>query len=473
MPQRTVQGPAPLDARDLATRFAGELVGQDHPAYDEARRVWNGSIDRRPALVARCAGGDDAAAAIRFARERDLPVAVRGGGHSVAGNGTCDGGLVVDLSSMKGVRVDPEARTARVQPGLLWRELDAVTQEFGLALTGGLISSTGVAGFTLGGGLGWLHRKYGIAADSLISAELVTAQGDHVRVSAEEEPELLWGLRGGGGNFGVVTEFAFALHPVGRTVTAGMVVRRGEELSEAVAAFRDAMAAAPDELTLGIVARLAPPAPFIPEDLRGRPVVVIAGMHCGSPERAERDLAEIRSFGHPIVDLFEVREYTQFQSMLDAQALPGFRNYWKAEFLSGLPSGAIDVLAEGLADVSSPVSDFKLQWLGGAIAKVAEDETAYGHREAQFVLNVNARWESPDDDEREVAWTRRLWERSAPYSHGGAYVNFMGEEGQERVRAAYGDAKYARLQALKDRYDPDNIFRLNQNVRPSARRGER
>jgi FAD/FMN-containing dehydrogenase len=473
MTQRTDERAAPLGVQDLARRFGGDLIGPEHPAYDEARRVWNGSIDRRPALVARCAGADDVAAAIRFARERDLLVAVRGGGHSVAGNGTCEGGLVIDLSPMKGTLVDPAARTVRAQPGLVWRDLDAATQGFGLALTGGLISSTGVAGFTLGGGLGWLHRKYGIAADSLISAELLTADGERVRASTQDEPDLLWGLRGGGGNFGVVTEFEFGLHPVERTVTAGMVARRGEELPEAVAAFRDAMATAPDELTLAVVARLAPPAPFIPEELHGRPVVLIAGMHCGSPERAERDLAEIRSFGHPVADLFEVREYTQFQSMLDAQALPGFRNYWKAEYLSSLPSGAIDVLAEGLAEVISPTSDFKLQALGGAIARVAEEDTAYGHREAPFVLNVNARWENPDDDEREVAWTRQLWARATAYSHGGAYVNFMGEEGEDRVRAAYGDAKYARLRSLKDRYDPDNVFRLNQNIRPSARGGQR
>jgi FAD/FMN-containing dehydrogenase len=464
--ERDVLGDAVVER--LRGRVAGQVMTPRDPGYDEARRVWNASIDRHPALIARCTGVADVRAAVRFAREHDLLVAVRGGGHNVAGNGTCDGGMVIDLSPMKGVRVDPAARKAWAQGGLVWRELDRETQAFGLAVTGGLVSSTGVAGYTLGGGIGWLQRKFGLAIDSLASADLVTADGELLHVSPDDHAELFWGLRGGGGNFGIVTSFEFDLHPVGPEVVAGLVFHRGDDLPEVARYFRDFMERAPDEVTLLLVHRLAPPAPFLPEEVHGTPVVALAGMHAGPPERAERDLAELKGFGRPIVDLMQRRPYTQFQSMLDASWPPGFQNYWKAEYLAGLPDPAFEVLAAGLAGITSPLSDFKIAALGGAVSRVGEDDTAYSHRGAPFVLNINARWTQPQDADRHVAWTQDLWQAMRPWSAGGVYVNFLGDEGQDRVRAAYGERKYERLVALKNRYDPTNFFRLNQNIQPTV-----
>jgi FAD/FMN-containing dehydrogenase len=452
----------------LRGRFAGAAITPRDAGYDHARRVWNASIQRYPALIARCTGVADVIAAVRFARERDLLVAVRGGGHNVAGNGTCDGGLVIDLSPMKGVRVDPVARRVQAQGGLVWKELDRETQAFGLAVTGGLVSSTGVAGFTLGGGIGWLQRRYGLAIDSLVSADLVTADGELLHVSADDHAELFWGLRGGGGNFGIVTCFEFDLHPVGPQVVAGLVFHRREDSPQVARCFRDFMAQAPDEVTLVLVHRLAPPAPFLPKEVHGTPVVAVVGMHAGPPEQAEGDLAELKGFGRPIVDLLQPRPYTQFQAMLDASWTPGFQNYWKAEYLAGLPDPAFDVLADGLAQITSPLSDFKIGALGGAVARVGEDDTAYSCRSAPFVLNINARWSDPQDADPHVAWTQDLWQAMRPWSAGGVYVNFLGDEGQDRVRAAYGDRKYQRLVALKNRYDPTNFFRLNQNIQPGV-----
>jgi FAD/FMN-containing dehydrogenase len=458
----------PAAVERLRGRLAGQVLAPQDAGYDDARRVWNASIDRHPALIARCTGVADVIAAVRFARERNLLVAVRGGGHNVAGNATCDGGMVIDLSPMKGVRVDPLARRVQAQAGLVWRELDRETQAFGLAVTGGLISSTGVAGFTLGGGIGWLQRKYGLAIDSLAAADLVTADGELLHVSPDDHAELFWGLRGGGGNFGIVTSFEFDLHPVGPQVVAGLVFHRGEDLPEVARCFRGFMAQAPDEVTLVLVHRLAPPAPFLPEQVHGTPVVAVAGMHAGPPEQAERDLAELKGFGRPIVDVLQRRPYTQFQTMLDASWQPGFHNYWKAEYLAGLPDPALDVLADGLARITSPLSDFKLATLGGAISRVGEDDTAYSYRGAPLVLNVNARWCQPGAADPHVAWTQDLWQAMRPWSAGGVYVNFLGDEGQDRIRAAYGERKYERLVVLKNRYDPTNFFRLNQNIQPTV-----
>ena len=471
---RTGAGRRVLDVVDdaaverLRGSFAGQVLTPREEGYDDARMVWNASIQRYPALIARCGGVADVLAAVRFAREHELLVAVRGGGHNIAGNGTCDGGLVIDLSPMKGVRVDPVARRVHAQGGLVWGELDRETQAFGLAVTGGLVSSTGVAGFTLGGGIGWLQRKYGLAIDSLVAADLVTADGELLHVSADHHPDLFWGLRGGGGNFGIVTSFEFDLHPVGPQVVAGLVFHRGDDLPQVVRYFRDFMAQAPDEVTLVLVHRLAPPAPFLPEEVHGTPVVAVVGMHAGPPEQAERELAGLKGFGRPIVDLLQRRPYTQFQAMLDPSWTPGFQNYWKAEYMAGLPDPAFDVLADGLAGITSPLSDFKIATMGGAVSRVDEDDTAYSHRHAPFVLNINARWSEPPDAGRHVAWAQQLWHAMGPWSAGGAYVNFLGEEGQDRVRAAYGDRKYERLVALKNRYDPTNFFRLNQNVQPTA-----
>jgi FAD/FMN-containing dehydrogenase len=450
----------------LLPAFRGQVILAGDEPYDEARRVWNGSIDRWPALVLRCAGVADVIAGIRLARELELPLAVRGGGHNIAGFGTCDDGVVLDLSPMKSVRVDPEARTARADPGLLWKELDHETQAFGLAVTGGVMSSTGIAGFTLGGGIGWLQRRYGLACDNLRSADLVTADGELVVASERDNPELLWGLRGGGGNFGVVTSFEYALHPVGPQVVSGLVAWPARQAREVLRFFREFAAQSPDDVTLVAISRTAPPAPFLPAEAHGTPIVAIAACHAGSVDDGLRVLAPLREFGSPVGDALGARPYPAFNSMFDASWAPGFENYWKAEYLAGLPDACIDVFADFASRHTSPLSDFKIAQLGGAVARVGEDDTAYGHRGAPFILNINTRWTDRAEKDRHVAHTRELWEATLPYTAGGAYTNFLGDEGADRVRSAYGDAKFSRLQGLKRTYDPHNVFRHNQNIPP-------
>ena len=452
---------------ELLPGFRGAVIFPEDDAYEDARKVWNGSIDRHPAAVLRCLGVADVRAGIRAARELDVPLAVRGGGHNVAGFGTCDDGLVLDLSSMSTARVDPEHRTARVDPGLLWADLDRETQAFGLAVTGGVMSTTGVAGFTLGGGIGWLQRKLGLACDNLRSADVVTADGEVVVASQEHEPQLLWGLRGGGGNLGVVTSFEFDLHPVGPEVFSGLVAWPAEQAGQVLRFFRSFCQEVPDEVTMVLICRTAPPAPFLPEELHGQPIIAVAACYAGPVEDGDEALAPLREFGGPAGDAMGPKPYTAFNAMFDASWAPGFENYWKAEYLAGLPDEYIDALAEFAVSHSSPLSDFKIAQLGGAIARVGEDATAYGHRDAPFILNINTRWVDPVETDRHVAHTRALWEATLPYTHGGAYVNFLGDEGADRVRAAYGDEKFARLQSLKRRYDPDNVFSLNQNIPPA------
>lgn len=451
----------------LSASFAGELILPTDASYDEARRVWNGSIDRRPAVVARCTGVADVVAAVRWAAEHEVLVAVRGGGHNVGGFGTCDGGIVIDLSPMKGVRVDPTSRRVFAQGGLVWRELDRETQAFGLAVTGGLVSSTGVGGFTLGGGIGWLQRKYGLAIDSLLSVDLVTADGSLVHASADENSDLFWGLRGGGGNFGVATALEFALHPVGPEVVAGLIFHPADALPELARFYRSFAASMPDDITLVLVARTAPPAPFLPSHVHGKRIAVIAGMHAGPVDAAVEALRPLKSFGTPIADVMQPRHYTQFQSMLDASWTAGAQNYWKAEYIRDIDESVIDAMVHGLDTITSPLSDFKFPTLGGAVARVPANATAYPFRDAPFVVNINARWTDADETPRHVAWTRDLWTALQPASAGGAYVNFMGEEGEGRVRAAYGLATHDRLRDLKRRYDPTNVFRLNQNIDPN------
>ena len=457
-----------LGARaELEEQFRGAIIGPDEPGYDEARRVWNASIDKRPALIARPTGVADVIAAVRFGRRHDLLVAVRGGSHSVAGHSTCDDGLVIDLSGLKGIRVDPARRRAWVQPGVVWGELDRETQAFGQAVTGGLISSTGVAGFTVGGGMGWLQRRDGLACDNLVGADLVTADGELVHASEDENAELLWALRGGGGNFGIVTSFEFGLHDVGPQVVGGLIFHPGENAAEVLRFFRDFAEEAPDDVTLAAVLRLAPPAPFLPEDVHGKPVVALAGMHAGSMEDAAAALEPVKRFGSPLVDVMVPRPYVQMQSMLDASWTAGFENYWKSEFVS-LPDEAVDVIVGHLETITSPLSDFKLPLLRGAVARVGEDDTAYGHRNAPFNLNINSRWAGGEDADRHVTWTRELWNAVQPFSTGGTYTNFTSEDDADRVTGSYGEEKYARLAELKERYDPTNFFRLNQNIRPKG-----
>ncbi len=447
--------------------FQGTLIGPAHAEYETARRVWNGMIDRRPALVARCASAADARAALAFARGEGWPIAIRGGAHNVAGNATVEGGVVIDLSRLKGLQLDRERRLAMAEPGLTWGELDAGTQTAGLATTGGLISTTGIAGFTLGGGIGWLMRKHGLTADNMVGAEMITADGEQVRASENENPDLFWALRGGGGNFGIVTRFDYQLHPVAQVfggLTMYPVTRAGAVLRH----FRELIEAAPDELTMMLAFLTAPPAPFVPAHLQGKPVVAIVLCYAGDLQEGERVVRPVKTFGPPAVDLLGPMPYVALQSMLDAGAPAGLQNYWKASYLAGLSDAAIDLVVEHASRMRSPLSQVHLQHMGGAVGRVAPGATAVFHRDALMALNIVAIWPEPTEAEKEAhtRWAREFDQAIAHHTTGGVYVNFLGNEGEERVRAAYGQKTYARLVEVKTKYDPDNVFRMNQNIRP-------
>jgi FAD/FMN-containing dehydrogenase len=459
---------ADAPAQDLKDRLRGEVIGRDDPGYDEARRVWNAMIDKRPALIVRPRDAGDVVAAVDLARKRGLPVAVRCGGHSVAGKGVCEDGLLLDLSLMKGVRVDPARRTARAHGGVLWDEFDHETQAFGLATPGGRVTTTGLGGFTLGGGYGWLSPKYGLACDNLVSADVVTADGRLLTASERENEDLFWGLRGGGGNFGVVTSFEFRLHPVGPTVVAGMLMHPLEQAGEVLRAYRDYVDAGPDELATAFALFPAPPEEFVPRHLRGKTVLGIIACHCGELEDGERAVEPLRAFGPPAVDLIGPMPYTDLQALLDPTAPPGWRWYNTGEHLRGLTDPAIDVLTSHAPQDLAPLTQAIVFRHGGAVSRVEDAATAFGNRKAPYLLHPLAAWLKPEDDERHIAWLRELVREMEPFKTGGIYLNFT-PEGDERMPDAFGPAKYARLVALKDKYDPTNMFRFNQNVPPSGR----
>jgi FAD/FMN-containing dehydrogenase len=450
--------------QELNERVRGEIVLPGDAAYDEARSVWNGMIDRRPALIARCADTSDVIAAVGFARSEGLTVAVRGGGHNVAGNATCDGGLVVDLSPMKGVRIDAEARTVRAQGGLTWGELDAETQAVGLATTGGLVTSTGIAGFTLGGGIGWLMRKHGLACDNLISAEVVTADGQVVRASETENPELLWGLRGGGGNFGVVTEFEFGLHPVSQ-VLGGLVAWPADAARDVLRFWREWVSDTPDELCTMAAFLYAPPEPFVPPEVQGTPIFAIACFHLDPEGSAEDDLQPLRDLG-PAVDVIGPMPYSAIQGMFDGGVPRGSRNYWRSEYLDTLTDEAIDAILSHTDRIPAPLGQVHIHQLGGAMSRVPAGATAFGNRDTGFLMNYIGLWLDPADDDGNTAWVRSASEAVRPYGTGARYVNFLADEGEAGVRSAYEAETFTRLQALKVRYDPTNFFHLNQNIKP-------
>jgi FAD/FMN-containing dehydrogenase len=453
---------------ELSEDFGGELIGPEAPGYDEARRIFNGMIDRRPALVARPAGVADVLAAVRYAREAELPVAVRCGGHSLSGHSTADDALLLDLSLMKGVRIDLERRTARVQGGALWGEIDRETQAFGLATPGGRVTTTGVGGFTLGGGYGWLSPKYGLTCDNLISADLVTADGRFLTATEDENEELFWGLRGGNGNFGVVTSFEFRLHPVGPLIYGGLLAFPVERTTEVVGRWRDlAGEEAPDELATGAALVTAPPEEFVPEPARGQPAVGLLACWCGDVAEGERYLSPLKELA-PLVDLFGPMPYRALQAMLDPMNPPGLRTYARGEHLRGLPDDAVEAFAGHSTAGLHPLSVAVLFQHAGAVSRVAEDATAFNHRQARFLIHPIAIWADPTDDERHIGWARALSDSFAPYRTGGVYLNFTADTATDRVRAAYDDATYGRLVALKKQYDPDNIFRFNQNIAPDA-----
>jgi FAD/FMN-containing dehydrogenase len=463
----TISLHSPSDS--LADRLAGEVITADHPEYDRARTVWNGMIDRRPAVIARVVNAEDVAIAIGFARENGLPLAVRGGGHNVAGTAVVDDGIVIDLSLMRAVRMDNSHRTVHVQGGATWGEVDAVTQPFGLATTGGVVSETGVAGLALSGGVSWQRRRDGMTIDNLVSAEVVLADGRRVRASADENYDLFWAIRGGGGNFGIVTSFEFRLHALGSDVFKLDVAYPIDEAEPVLAAWRDAVADAPDELSTHGGIWTLPVTPELPEHLRGRPFVGVGGMYAGDPKEGERLTRPLRELGTPLIDMSGTVAYVDLQKSLDAYFPAGLRYYWKALYLDGFDDAAIAQTVEWSRNRPSPRTLVIIRHVGGAIGRVDADATAFGDRSSEWMLSIDATWDDPADDERNIAWTRAYWEDARRYSDGKTYFNFPGllEEGQRAIRDSYG-RNTDRLAQLKAKYDGDNLFRLNQNIRPAG-----
>jgi FAD/FMN-containing dehydrogenase len=456
---------ASQDVEALGGAMRGEVVLPGAPGYDEARTIWNAMIDRRPALVARCRGTADVVHAVRFAHERSLLTAVRGGGHNIAGNAVCEGGFMIDLSLMRSVRVDPAARRVRIEPGCDLGDLDKECQAFGLATPVGINSTTGIAGLALGGGFGWLSRTHGLTIDNLISADIVTASGEVLTASAEKRKGLFWGIRGGGGNLGVVTSFEFGLHPVGPEVLSGPAIYPFDRAKEVLAEYRRLCEQAPDELTVWAVMRHAPPFPFLPEAWHGKMVLVLAMMYAGDMAEGEAVTRPFRTIGEPLADAVGPHPYVGWQAAFDPLLTPGARNYWKSHNFAELSDAAIDTLVDYGGRLPSGQSEIFIAQMGGATSRVAADATAYEHRDAQFVLNVHTRWDAPEDDDACIGWARDFFDASGKHATGGVYVNFMPQDETERVGKAFG-ANYARLARLKGKYDPDNLFRMNQNVKP-------
>lgn len=452
--------------RALQASFRGEIVRRRDPSYDQRRKIWNGSIDRYPALILRCAGVADVIAAVKFARRTDLPVAVRSGGHSFPGLSTCDDGIVIDVSLMKGIRVDPKARTASAQAGVLLGQLDQETQAFGLAVPAGIVTHTGLAGLTLGGGIGWLMRKYGLTIDQLLAVDMITADGEFVKASESENPDLFWGTRGAGGNFGIVTNFEFRLNPVGPTVLAGPIFWPMEESAKVLRFYRDWIAEAPDELTTVVVHRRMPPLPAIPAEFHGKPVVAVVCCYAGAIEDGEKVIRPMKEFRSPFLDLCVPKPFVAHQAMFDPSFPPGWWYYFRSADLAELSDDVIDIIATKAPQMTSPLTAFPIFQLGGAIERVGEGETAFSGRTAGHTININATTETAAGFEQEREWARSLWTDLKPY-HTSVYVNFLMDEGEDRIRQAYGAERYDRLKALKRKYDPDNFFRINQNIPPA------
>jgi FAD/FMN-containing dehydrogenase len=449
----------------LQERFQGEIIRPGDDGYDDARTIWNAMIDKYPALIARCTSSDDVIEAVNYARENNLLLSVRGSGHNVAGNAVVDGGLMIDLSLMKDIDVDLESGTASAQPGVVFGEMDQATQPHGLAAPGGIVSETGIAGLTLGGGFGWLTRKHGFTSDNLISAEVVTADGELLTASETENPDLFWGIRGGGGNFGIVTSFEFQLHPVGPDVLAGLVIHPIDAAGDVLRFYREFTASTPEELGALAVFRLAPPAPFIPEELHGKPVLAVVVCYIGDVEEGERVVKPLRDFGPPIFDGIQVKPFAAHNSSLDAGQPNGMHYYWKSEYITEIADDAIETLVAFAANMTSPQSRLAVFQLGGAIQRYDEQAMAVSHRNAEYVIAINTGWATPEDTKKQIQWTRDLWTAIRPFSSGGVYVNFLSaDDGEDRVRAAYGETKFERLVQLKTKYDPQNLF---QQVRPT------
>jgi FAD/FMN-containing dehydrogenase len=455
--------------QNFTMAMRGEVLRPDAAEYDSARRIWNGMFDRRPALIARCTGVADVIASINFARDNRLPLAVRGGGHSMPGQSVCDGGFMLDLSLMNGVRVDPVQRTVRAEGGCLWGAVDHETAAFGLATVGGTVSHTGIGGLTLGGGFGWLGRKYGFAVDNLLSVDVVTADGRFLTANADENPDLFWAIRGGGGNFGVVTSFEYRLHEVGPIVVAGMALFPAERGVEIARAYRDITASAPDELTLALIYLSAPPAPFVPPEAVGAPMIAIAGCYAGGLEEGQRAMEPVRALG-PIVDLIGPMPYAAFQSIIDEGNPHGIQYYNKSHYLNDLTDEAIDTFLSQAAGKTSPMSYMLLFPFGGATARSIGGDTAMGYRDTKYIFVLMSVWLDARESEQHIRWSRDVWAALEPFATGGIYVNDLNDDEPDRVKAAYEPATYRRLVEVKNKYDPENLFRLNQNIKPTISR---
>jgi FAD/FMN-containing dehydrogenase len=451
---------------EFKAHFQGNVLLPGDAGYDEARQIWNATIDRRPALIARCTSPEAVVQAVKFARTHELLVSVRGGGHNIAGNAVCDGGLMIDLSLMKRVEVDSKTRRASVEPGCTLADFDAAAQAHGLATPLGINSTTGVSGLTLGGGFGWLSRKYGMTIDNLVSADVVMADGSRMHASATENEDLFWGLRGGGGNFGIVVSFEFQLHPVGPNVLSGLIAfpfAQAKSVLTQYARFTETM---PDELSVWMVTRKAPPLPFLPEDVHGKEIVMLAMCYSGDPAEGEKLIAPLRGFGTAHGEHIGVMPYTAWQQAFDPLLTPGARNYWKSHNFAQLSDGAIDVIIEYAGTLPSPQCEIFVAAIGGQTARVAPEAMAYSSRDAKYVMNVHARWESATEDKHCIAWAREFFAKSQPFASSGAYINFLTQDETERIAFAYG-ATYNRLVEIKKKYDPTNLFRMNQNINPA------
>lgn len=450
---------------EFKTHFQGEVLLPDDAGYDEVRQIWNAMIDRKPALIARCTSTEDVIRAIQFGRTQNLLISIRGGGHNIAGNAVCDDGLMIDLSLMKDVQVDLTTRTASVGPGCTLGDFDQVVQAHGLATPLGINSTTGVAGLTLGGGFGWLSRKYGMTIDNLLSAEVITADGQQLNASESENADLFWGLRGGGGNFGVVTRFDFQLHPVGPNVLSGLIVFPFEQAKSVISQFARFTETMPEDLNVWMVTRKAPPLPFLPAEVHGREMIALALCYVGDPEEGERLIAPLREFGTVLGEHVGVQPYTAWQQAFDPLLAKGARNYWKSHNFAQISDGVIDAIIEYAARLPSPHCEIFIGTIGGQTTRVAPEAMAYSSRDANYVMNVHGRWETAAEDERCIAWAREFFARSQPFASSGAYINFLTQEETDRIAFAYGST-WNRLVELKSKYDPTNLFRMNQNIKP-------
>ncbi|WP_312633629.1 FAD-binding oxidoreductase [Pseudescherichia sp.] len=450
---------------EFKTHFHGKVILPDDAGYDDVRQIWNAMIDRKPALIARCVSAEDVVQAIEFGRTNHLLISIRGGGHNIAGNAVCDDGLMIDLSLMKEVLIDLNTHRASVEPGCTLNDFDEAAQAHGLATPLGINSTTGIAGLTLGGGFGWLSRKYGMTIDNLLSVEVVTADGRQLHASEAENAELFWGLRGGGGNFGVVTRFEFQLHPVGPNVLSGLIVFPFEQAKSVISQFARFTETMPDELNVWMVTRAAPPLPFLPEEVHGKEMVALALCYAGDPKEGEKLIAPLREFGTVLGEHIGVQPYVAWQQAFDPLLVKGARNYWKSHNFSQLNEGVIDAIVESAAKLPSPHCEIFIGTIGGQTASVAPDAMAYSNRDANYVMNVHGRWETAAEDERCIAWARDFFAKSQPFASRGAYINFLTQDETDRIAFAYG-ATWDRLVELKNRYDPTNLFRMNQNIKP-------